>query len=362
MTQGLDSRDESSAVAAWLREAVRAEASDLHVVAGLPPTLRIHGKLCPLDQPAVDAESVESQLMPLCSPVTAERLADQLNIDFSLQTEIEGQLHRFRANYFYSGQSLGACFRLIPERIPSLDWANFPITVADRMAHFRNGLVIVSGVTGSGKSTTLAMIINMLNREGNKRIVTVEEPVEYRFPLAPGSVMTQREVGLDVHSFLDGLKYGLRQDTDVMLVGEIRDPETARMALTAAETGLLVFTTLHARDVKGVISRYTDLYPSNAQDEVRGQLADSLRAVVCQHLLPPSVGDKRELALEIMFNNSPMASGIRQGKLQSIDNSILTGRDDGMLTLDESLRRLLRDGRITRDTAARFASDPSRMS
>ena len=362
MTSRMDSSDNSLLISSWLREAVRADASDLHIVAGLPPTLRIHGELRPLDQPALNADMIQSQLMALCSPVTADRLASELNVDFSLQTEIEGQQYRFRSNYFYSGQSLGACFRLIPESIPSLDWANFPGVVADRMAHFRNGLVIVSGVTGSGKSTTLAMIINMLNREGHKRIVTVEEPIEYRFPLAPGSVITQREVGLDVHSFLDGLKYGLRQDTDVMLVGEIRDPETARMALTAAETGLLVFTTLHARDVKGVISRYTDLYPSNAQDEVRGQLADSLRAVVCQHLLPPSFGDKRELALEIMFNNSPMASGIRQGKLQSIENNILTGRDDGMITLDESLRRLLREGRITRDVAARFASDASGFS
>lgn len=355
------SSEGSPIVAAWLLEAVQAQASDLHVVAGMPPTLRVHGELRPLDQPALTSDLVASLLLPLCSDETAERLQQNLNVDFSLQMELDGSSHRFRCNYFYSGQTLGACFRVIPEIIPSLDWANFTTSVADRLVGFRNGLIVISGVTGSGKSTTLAMLINMLNEEGNRRIVTVEEPIEYRFPQMPRSIITQREVGLDVHSFSDGLKYGLRQDADVMLVGEIRDPETARMALTAAETGLLVFTTLHARDVKGVISRYSDFYPAAAQDEIRGQLADSLRAVVCQHLLAPAIGDKRELATEVMFNTSPIASGIRQGKLQSIDNNILTGRDDGMVTLDESLRRLLREGRITRSVASRFASDPSRL-
>lgn len=341
----------------WLKQAVQHSASDVHVVAGSPPMLRINGELKSIDSPPLDAPTIDSLLKPLCSEELFQQFEDDLNVDFSMQTEISGLLCRFRANYFRAGGSIGACFRLIPEEIPSFDWANFPPDVADRLAHFRNGLVLISGVTGSGKSTTLAMLINMLNAEGNHRIVTIEEPVEYVFPPMANSVVTQREVGADVHSFLDGLKYALRQDPDVILVGEIRDQETARMALTAAETGLLVFSTLHARDAKGVISRYVDLYPSASQDEIRSQLADSLRAVVCQHLLPSPTGEKRELALEIMFNNVPISSGIRQGKLQSLDNNILTGRDEGMINLDESLRRLVSQDRISQSVARRFGSD-----
>jgi twitching motility protein PilT len=359
MTHALKPVECSPVVSGWLKQAVACDASDVHVVAGSPPMLRVHGKLTPLDEPPLDAEAIRSLLMPLCSSAIAERFEQELNVDFSMQTALDDRLYRFRANFFVSGQVPGACFRLIPDKIPSLDWANFPNDVAQRLAHFRNGLVIVSGVTGSGKSTTLAMLINMLNNEGNNRIVTIEEPVEYVFPSMPNSIVTQREVGVDVHSFLDGLKYGLRQDPDVILVGEIRDQETARMALTAAETGLLVFSTLHARDAKGVISRYADLYPPDAQDEIRSQLASSLRAVICQHLLPAADHEKRELALEIMFNNAPISSGIRQGKLLSIDNNILTGRDAGMINLDESLRRLLKAGRITRAVAQHYASESS---
>jgi twitching motility protein PilT len=253
--------------------------------------------------------------------------------------------------------------RLIPSQIPEFEWAGFPAQLAQKLAGFRNGLVLFSGVTGSGKTTTLAMIINLLNRNGGYRIITVEEPIEYKFPRIAGSVVSQREVGVDVRTFADGLKYGLRQDPDIILVGEIRDRETAQMALTAAETGHLVFSTLHTRDAKGAISRYTDLFPQNVQGEIRSHLATSLRAVICQHLLPSSKKEeKRELALEIMFNNSPIASGIRTGKLQSIDNYILTGRDDGMLTLDESVKRLFEQGRILRDVAERFVSDPSILS
>ena len=359
MTHALTPVECSDAVCSWLQPAVDMGASDVHLVAGSPPMLRIQGELKPLNHPPLEADALRTHLLPLCSPGVVERFEQDLNVDFSMQTMLGDQLHRFRANYFVSGQALGACFRLIPEEIPTLDWANFPSDVARRLAHFRNGLVIVSGVTGSGKSTTLAMLIDMLNREGNHRIVTIEEPVEYVFPARENSIVTQREVGVDVHSFLDGLKYGLRQDPDVILVGEIRDQETARMALSAAETGLLVLTTLHARDAKGVISRYADLYPPDAQEEIRAQLASSLRAVICQHLLPSATGDKRELALEIMFNNTPIASGIRQGKLLSIDNNILTGRESGMVNLDESLRRLVSERRIHRDVANRFASESS---
>ncbi len=360
------SLEESSAacpepVRTWLSEAVEAGASDLHLVVGYPPVLRMHGRLAELSHPTLEGASLRQLLAPLCPEPIFQRFLSQKNADFSLELRIDGRLHRFRGNYFLSSEHLGACFRVIPSEIPTFQWAGFPASLADRLAHFRNGLVLICGVAGSGKTTSLAMIINLLNQEGGYRIITVEEPVEYLLPKASHSVVNQREVGTDVDSFADGLKYGLRQDPDVILVGEIRDRETAQMALSAAETGHLVFSTMHTRDAKGAISRYADLFPQDAQREVRSQLSLSLRAVVSQHLLPSMhEGEKRALSLEVMLNNTAIASAIRFGKIEGIDNSILTGKSDGMVTLDESIRRLLLDGRISRETAGRYMSDGAR--
>jgi twitching motility protein PilT len=341
---------------------VDSEASDLHLVSGYPPVIRIHGELRELDEPVINAGCLGDMLKAICTNSIMERFQSEKNADFCLELDIHNIPTRFRANYFLNGQQIGACFRLIPTAIPNLDWAGFPRQIAARLAHLRNGLVLITGVTGSGKTTTLAMIIDLINREGGRRIVTVEEPVEYLHPKVANSVITQRELGEDVLTFADGLKYGLRQDPDVILVGEIRDRETAQMALSAAETGHLVFSTIHTRDVKGAISRYADLFPQAVQNEIRSQLAISLRAVVSQHLLPNiTAGEKRLLALEIMFNNSPIANGIRTGKLLSIDNYILSGRDQGMLTLDESIKRLFQAGKISRDTAEGFVGNPSNL-
>ena len=346
----------------WLTAAVEAGASDLHVVAGHPPVLRVHGRLRQLDAIPLEGPSVRRELEPLCPPHAMKRFQNDKNADFAFELDVQDQAHRFRANYFLSGEQVGACFRVIPSVIPDFRWAGFPEDLARRLAGFRNGLVLFSGVAGSGKTTSLAMIVNLLNQEGGNRIITIEEPIEYLFPRTTESVVTQREVGLDVHTFADGLKYGLRQDPDVILAGEIRDRETAQMALSAAETGHLVFSTLHTRDAKGAISRYADLFPQSVQREIRSQLSFSLKAVISQHLLPNVLeGEKRVLALEIMFNNSPISSAIRFGKIESIDNSILTGRAEGMLTLDESLKRLLSQGRISRETAERFVSSVDRL-
>jgi twitching motility protein PilT len=265
---------------------------------------------------------------------------------------MNGRLSRFRANVFHTERQLGACLRVVPSTIPDFNWAGFPVTLAQRLAFARDGLVIVTGATGSGKTTTLAMIVNLLNQAGGYRIITVEEPVEYRYPRAANSVVTQREVGSDVLTFADGLKYGLRQDPDVILVGEIRDRETAQIALSAAETGHLVFTTLHTRDAKGAITRYADLFPQDVQRDVRAQMAMSLRAIVSQRLLPDvEKGTKRHLALEVLWNTYPIASAIRSGKVESIDNYLLTSREDGMVSFDESVRQLLRAEKITRAVA-----------
>ncbi len=346
----------------WLLQAAQTGASDLHLVADHPPVLRLHGELMALTDQPLDSETVRSLLTPLCPAHAIDRFRQDKNVDFAFELPTDGQRQRFRANYFLGGQQMGACFRVIPSQIPDFHWTGFPAELAQRLAHYRNGLVLFCGVAGSGKTTSLATIVNLLNQEGGYRIITVEEPVEYVFPRVRHSVVTQREVGSDVLSFADGLKYALRQDPDVILAGEIRDRETAQMALSAAETGHLVFSTLHTRDAKGAISRYADLFPQDVQREIRSQLSFSLRAVISQHLLPNiEPGEKRVLALEILFNNAPIASAIRFGKIESIDTNILTGRAEGMLTLDESVKRLLHDGRISRETAESFVTSADRL-
>jgi twitching motility protein PilT len=337
---------------AWLSRAVEAGASDLHLVAGHPPVLRLHGDLIELPAPPLDGTEMHGLLASLCPAEAFTRLQVEKDWDCSCSLMSDGKVNRFRVNLFHAGGCLGACLRIIPAAIPSFEWATLPVELADRLAFLPDGLVIITGATGSGKTTTLAMIVNLLIQTGGYRIITVEEPVEYLFPRGPDSVVTQREVGTDVLTFADGLKYGLRQDPDVILVGEVRDRDTAQIALSAAETGHLVFTTLHTRDAKGAVSRYADLFPQDVQRDVRYQLARSLRAVLAQRLLPGTErGEKRHLALEVLWNTNPIASAIRSAKLESIDNYLITGREEGMLSFDESVRQLLRAGKITREVA-----------
>lgn len=349
-------------LAQWLADAVERQASDVHLVPGNPPVLRVHGELRAIDSPTIQADDLAKLLPHFC---TAEKLAEfreHRDVDFSFTQEIRGELRRFRANLFVTQGQPAACLRVVPGEVPDLDWAGFPGHIADRLVGFRNGLVLITGVTGAGKTTTLAMLVKKLIESGNVRVITIEEPVEYVFAPVAGSVVSQREVGPDVRSFADGLKYGLRQDPDVILVGEIRDRETAQMALSAAETGHLVLSTLHTRDAKGAISRFTDLFPQSVQTDIRSQLAMSLRSIISQHLLPSSEANQKQvLALEILFNTVQVASAIRNGKLQSIDNSILTGRDQGMITLDETVRQLAMDGRISPETAQLYVPDGGRV-
>ena len=342
----------------WLRKAFELEASDLHLIDQYPPSVRVHGKLVEI---ATDP-LCEKILLESLPPIASEQLLAQLqlskNADLATSVAFDDSKYRLRINLFLANGTVGACVRVIPDRIPDFAWASFPEDLALKICSFPNGLVLFTGITGSGKSTSLAMIINWMNQQGGNRILTIEDPIEYQFPFQSKSVVTQRELGSDVASFADGLKYGLRQDPDIILVGEIRDAETAKMALSAAETGHLVLSTLHTRDAKGAISRYADMFPQNVQNEVRSQLATMLRAVICQRLLDSSLpGEKQELALEIMFNNSAISNAIRIGKLESIDNYILTGRNEGMITLDESIKRLVASGLVLKESAARLLID-----
>jgi twitching motility protein PilT len=345
-----------------MRRAVERGASDLHLVPGYPPVLRVHGTLEQIDELPLAGGDTEALFRQICPEAMRADFADSTDEDFSYVLDEVDVAARFRVNVFLAGGHRGACFRLIPPRIPDFGWAEFSPQLAQRLAYLRDGLVIVTGPTGSGKTTTLAMIVELLNQTGGRRILTVEQPVEYVFSRSQSSIVTQREVGTDVPTFADGLKFGLRQDPDVILVGEIRDRETAQMALSAAETGHLVFTTLHTRDAKGMVTRLADLFPQESQKDIRSQLAMSLRAVVSQRLLPDvEPGNKRHLALEILWNSHPIANAIRTGKVESIDNYLLTRRDEGMVSFDDSVRRLYQEDKITRSTAEQNLTDPTAL-
>jgi twitching motility protein PilT len=355
-----------SNVKEWLLQSASLAASDVHLVAGYPPTRRENGELVSMSSEKLSSEEVERALKSICTPSDYETFVRERNVDFAFtltESTLDGRAggnvcQRFRANFFFNEESPGACIRVIPSVIPDLESNHFPVDLCDKITSFRNGLVIFSGVTGSGKTTSMAMVLERLAKQGGKRVVTIEDPVEFMFPTIGTSVITQREVGRDVRCFASGLKYALRQDPDIILVGEIRDLETAKMALSAAETGHLVLTTLHSRDAKGAISRLVDLFPSNTQYEIFAMLAAGLRAVVCQHLLPNAIpGERRELALEVLLRSQGVASGLRTGRIDNLDNAILAGRKDGMVVLDESLGELLRQGRITESTALQYASD-----
>lgn len=347
----------------WLMDAATVGASDLHLVADYPPIRREHGELIQLEESSLSAAQVHVALREICPEASFHRFEQQRNLDFALELptpDPNAPRQRFRVNLFYSGEHPGACIRVIPATIPDLDWSGFPRSLADRITRLRNGLVLFSGVTGSGKTTSMAMMIQQLASRGGRRIVTIEDPIEYRFPRTADSVITQRELGRDVGTFAEGLKFAMRQDPDVILVGEIRDQDTARMALSAAETGHLVLSTLHTRDAKGAVTRLVDLFPTHNHSETCSMLAIGLRAVVCQHLLPSSTpGEKRELALEVMLNTNPVAAAIRVGRIDSLDNAILTGRKDGMVSLDDSVKNLYAETKISRETAERFVSDKS---
>ncbi len=354
--------DSKSDLRELLHAGVDREASDVHLVPGYPVTYRIHGRLEPIGE-ALAADQVLSLIQSVLPERLRDRFGEQKNLDFSISVDHGETVQRFRTNVYLAQARWCASLRHVPNQIPTFEWMGFPKALAQRLIAHTNGLVIVTGVTGSGKSTTLAALIDQINRRGGARIITVEEPIEYVHRPLSSTVVTQREVGRDVDSFYDGLRQGLRQDPDVVLLGEIRDRETARMALSAAETGHLILSTLHTRDAKGAVTRFVDLFPHDAQEDVRTQLSLSLRSVVSQHLLPPATEEgKRQLALEIMHVNQPVRAAIKQGKIDSIESAIQTGKRDGMMTLDDDLNRLAMAGAISAETARRFAKDPDSIS
>ncbi|MGU3410784.1 type IV pilus twitching motility protein PilT [Microbacterium sp. M1A1_1b] len=336
-----------------LAQVVYQGASDLHVTADAPPTVRVDGSL----RPAVPGgpwarNKVVAALKTLMSVEQAGQFEHEQELDFAYSLSPE---YRFRVNYYQQRGNWGAAFRIIPTRIKTLKQLGIPAHVGD-FAKLPRGLVLVTGPTGSGKSTTLAALIDLVNETRADHIVTVEDPIEFMHDHKK-AIINQREVGADTHSFAKALKHVLRQDPDVILIGELRDLETISVALTAAETGHLVFATLHTQSAPGTIDRVIDVFPPHQQGQIRTQLASTLEGVVCQTLVPKATGSGRVVATEIMTTTPAIGNLIREGKTYQITSAMQAGRDLGMHTMDQDLAELVNVGTVTRAAAMEKVHD-----
>jgi len=339
-----------------LEEGLRRGASDVHLMAGIYPTLRVDGKLSPIpNAPSGTPEYIEKLVLTLCTPEQKELLLTNKELDFSFSL---GEMARFRVNAFYQKGYLTAALRLIPNKIPNLEDLHLP-TVLGNLTQLRQGLIILAGPTGHGKSTSIASLINKINEERGAHIITVEDPIEYVYP-SKKSVIAQREMHLDTHSWEISLRSVLREDPDVVLIGEMRDYETIESVLTIAETGHLVFTTLHTNSAAQTLDRVVGVFPENMQEQVRMQLSNVLEAVISIRLLPGQKGG-RYPATEILLATPAVRNVIREGKTHLIDNIIQTSTNIGMETLETSLAKLVKQGRINTETALSYSLRPQQL-
>lgn len=339
-----------------LAGAVNRGASDLHIAADAAPLIRVNGELLPLIEQVLDAESSRNLVMGVLTETQRARLEQDWELDFALQVEGVG---RFRGNAHYCRGALEAAFRHIPSEIADLTALGHRPSVF-QLCELRRGLVLVTGITGSGKSTTLAAMIKYISERMPGVIVTVEDPIEYVFSNAR-SLIKQREVGNDTHSFAEAVRHALRQDPDVIFVGELRDPETVAAAITAAETGHLVLGTLHTIDAPKAIDRIVDAFPGDKQPQIIAQLANSLEAIISQRLLPREDAPGRVLATEILTANTAVRATIRERRWEQMVGLIEIGAKDGMHTYDESLAELYHGRLISKEEALANARDKSRF-
>jgi twitching motility protein PilT len=330
-----------------LRLMLEHNASDIHISVGNPPILRINGQLYRTEFHDLTSRETEVLLMELLDDENTTFLKARKDIDLAYELPNEG---RFRSNIYYEKEGLGAAFRLIPATINTLDDLNMPAALK-RLVRSRNGLVLVTGPTGSGKSTTLAAMIDLINRERACHIITLEDPIEFIHPKAK-ALIHQRQVGIHVESFASGLRAGLREDPEVILVGEMRDLETIHLALTAAETGLLVLGTLHTTSVIKTADRIVDVFPSDQQPQVRMMLSESLQGVVAQQLLRRADGAGRIAAIEIMICTRAIRNLLREGKAFQITSILQTGTSLGMQTMEGHLQQLVEKKLITPEEAS----------
>lgn len=339
-----------------LREVIVKNASDLHLSVGKLPALRIDGKLIKITNAGVvEAYDLDGIIETLLSPSQLENFIEKKEIDFSFSFNIEGLSSRFRGNCYYGLGTPVMALRLIPVDIRTLEHLLLPRALTD-ICNQKRGMFLVTGPTGHGKSTTLAACIQQINLTRREHIITIEDPVEYLYT-SENSIVHQREVGVDTESFSEALKRALRQDPDVILIGEMRDLETISSAITAAETGHLVFTTLHTRDAAQSIDRMIDVFPSHQQQQIRMQLASSLIGICSQQLLPMP-GGGRTVATEFLWVNPAVRNCIREGKTSQIKTIMQTGSDFGMHTMEQDLARLVINGMLTFDQGLAYAYNP----
>jgi twitching motility protein PilT len=339
-----------------LLEVMERNASDLHLTAGSPPMVRERGRLTALDYPMLDAATVREVVYSILTNDQRQKLETEWQID--LAYAIPGRA-RFRVNAYFQRASLGAALRLIPQEMPRLDDLGLPSTLRDFTKKPR-GFVLVTGPTGSGKSTTLASMLDLINGERDEHIMTIEDPIEFLHK-HKRCIVNQREIGADAQTFALALKAALRQDPDVILVGEMRDLDTISTALTAAETGHLVFATLHTQDTAQTIDRIVDVFPPAQQHQVRMQLSVALQGIVTQQLLPTADGTGRAVAAEVLVPTNAVRNLIREGKTHQIHSALQTGGAHGMQTMDASLADLVRKGKITRELAEARSSSPEEL-
>ncbi len=335
---------------------IEKKASDLHLVVGGPAYLRIDGKLVAISEEVITAAQAKDLIFPLLNPEQKDKFLVNKELDLSVAF---GSLGRFRVNVYFQTGSMAAALRLITDKIRSIEELSLP-KVCSEMAELKQGFVLVTGPTGHGKSTTLAAIINQINKSRAEHIVTIEDPIEYIYkPIK--SIISQREMHGDTHSWSVALRSVLREDPNVVLVGEMRDYETIAAALTVAETGHLVLATLHTNSAAQTIDRIVDVFPEHQQAQIRMQLSASLSAVIAQRLIP-AIGSGRVVATEVLLGTSAVKTTIREGKSHLINNVIQTSGDLGMHSLEQDLANLVNTGKVDLKTAEEYCLNPNDLS
>src|SRR5437773_5671983 len=340
----------------FLRVIVDQGGSDLHIGEGQPPKMRKHGDIAPIREQPLERDETMSLLREVCGERNWKIFEERGDLDFAYEMDAAS---RFRCNYLKQTNGYGAVFRLIPTKIATLEELGIPPIVKE-FAHLRGGLVLVTGPTGSGKSTTLAALIEYINANFSRHIVTIEEPIEFVHD-NKRSIITQREVPGDSETFPVALKAALREDADIVLVGEMRDLETVSLALTAAETGLLVFGTLHTNNARKTVDRMVDVFPAARQPQARTMLANSLRGVLAQLLLKKVDGSGRIAVNEVLIANAAVAAIIREGATQKLQDVIVSGKGQGMQFMDDAIFALLQNGTVTRHEAFMKSIDKNRF-
>ena len=344
-----------------LEKAIQANASDLHIIVGVPPVYRINGSLQQLSSvPPLTEEVVEQMLLPILSANQKEIFMANRALDFSYGYGggSYGDKGRFRVNLYFQRNSLAGAFRLLPPNVKSIEELQLP-QICHRLAKLKQGFVLITGPTGHGKTTTIASIINEINMTSALNILTIEDPIEYVYPKGK-SIISQRELGHDTLSWSESLKSALREDPDVVVVGEMRDPESIASAITIAETGHLVFSTLHTNSASQTIDRIIDSFPEAQQNQIRIQLASTLEAVISQRLLP-TIDGGRIVATEVLLATNAVRANIREGKSHLIDSTIETSSEEGMNTMEATLARLIKEGKLSLEVAQAYAMRPDAL-